>query len=203
MSRDSLSQRLRKSESSGIMSTNGIASTFAAHAELDAQDDARQSTPERNLRGAVMFHLRFILGLFHFISLFGSLTTAGCLLLVCILIHCTVSTHVNEGACYALWASRCDLRDPGWGDPGFPRRWSCLLFLHLLRALAVMFWTRVCFLQDRIHRHTSCCNLTRAHMSITTVFLCCFFCWFAGPLFVVLFFVPGWSPSHMDYLDCV
>ena len=51
------------------MSTNGIASTHAAHTELDAQDDARQSTPKRNLRGAVTFHFRFTLGLFHFISL--------------------------------------------------------------------------------------------------------------------------------------
>ena len=48
------------------MSTNRIASTYAAYAELDAQDDARQSTP--NLRGAVMFYLRFTLGLFYFIS---------------------------------------------------------------------------------------------------------------------------------------
>ena len=110
-------------------------STHADHVELDAQDDARQSTPERNLRGAVTFHLRFTLGPFSLHFLFGSLTTAGCLLLVCILIHCTVSTHVSEGACHALWASRCDLRDPGWGDPGFPHRWFCSLFCTFIAIL--------------------------------------------------------------------
>ena len=46
--------------------------------------------------------------------------TAGCLLLVCILIHCTVQ-HVNEGACYAPRASRCDLRILAGGS-WFPRR---------------------------------------------------------------------------------
>ena len=48
---------------------------------------------------------------------------------------------------------------------------SCLLFLHLLRDLALMVWDRVCFLQHRIHRHTSC-NLT-GPICYTTVFLCC------------------------------
>ena len=34
---------------------------------------------------------------------------------------------------YALTATRCDLRDPGWGDPGFPQR--VLLLPHLQRAI--------------------------------------------------------------------
>ena len=37
-------------------------------------------------------------------------------------------------------------------------------FCTFFALLQVMFWDRVCFLQDRIHRHTSCCNLTRAHI---------------------------------------
>ena len=60
-----------------------------------------------------------------------------------------------------------------------------------------MFWDRVFFLQERIHRHTSC-NLTRAQMSITTVFLLVvvLFCWWAFGWFSFLPFVvspPLWT----------
>ena len=44
-----------------------------------------------------------------------------------------LSTHVNEGACYALWASGI------LAGAGFPRRCFALVVLHLHRDLAVMF----------------------------------------------------------------
>ena len=107
------------------------------------EDDDRRSAPERTLRGAGAFHLRFTLvHVSHHVSFhfFGRYTTAGCLLLVFhpefIGLHRAIS--LDEGACCALWASRCDFWDPGWGDPGFPQR--DVLLLHLLRAsVTVMF----------------------------------------------------------------
>ena len=115
---------------------NGIASTYAAHTELDAQDDARQSTSERNLRGADMFHLRFTLGLFHtlFIIWFayhGRVPAAG--------------LHPNSLRCFNSREWRCllcpvgfSLWSPGsWlGGSWVSATLTCLVFLHLLRALA-------------------------------------------------------------------
>ena len=61
---------------------------------------------------------------FCFASSFALHTTAGCLLLVQCLFHVRMIQWLSWdwGACCALWTSRCNLRDPGWGDPGFPQR---------------------------------------------------------------------------------
>ena len=63
--------------------------------------------------------------------------------------YCTARSHWDEGACYALWASRCDLRDPGWGDPGFSQR-DVLFFVSSPGSCKVMCWVCVCFTQGLI-----------------------------------------------------
>ena len=48
---------------------------------------------------------------------------------------------------HAPWASQCDLRDPGWGDPGFRHCWSACVCTFT----AILLWCLVglcCFLQD-------------------------------------------------------
>ena len=88
-------------------------------------------------------------------------------------------SHWDEGACCALWASRCDFRDPGWRDPGFPQRE--VLFLRLLRAnLTVFVFVLACFTRwpVLISAH-KCVNLHRvllSNMTMFSCFLCCVFC---------------------------
>ena len=71
----------------------------------DLHDD-RQSTHERTLRGGrfvTSFLTRYVSLSFHPpFSLARQSTWSICI-----------------GACHACTASQCDLRDPGWGDPGF------------------------------------------------------------------------------------
>ena len=163
------------------------------------------------------FHLRFTVVLFH------TFCFAYC---VCIAYHgrvpaagsMTPSSSVcflswDWGACYALWASRCDLRDVGWGDPEFPQRDED--FLHPSRAPCICDFSvfGVASIHARLNRqHISCCNSHRADLSAAMMW---FFCFLFGALFcfclvwafcgfclvVLLCFV--WSPSHRDNLDCV
>ena len=93
---------------------------------------------------------------------------------------------MNKGACYALWASRCDLRDPRWGNPGFPAMLVLFVFLHLLRDLAVMFRNRLFFARS-IHRHTSCCNLIELICPYDGVSLLAFVLFCGAVCFLVLF----------------
>ena len=129
---------------------------------------------------------------------------------------CMSRSHWDEGACCALWASRCDFRDPGWGDPGFSQRE--VLFLHLPRAnlWLCLFWFLLALLDGpRSFQHISCCvNLHRAllsNMTMFSCFLCCGFCcwffllfWFWVLWWFFLFFGVGLPGIvHGQTLDCV
>ena len=148
-------------------------------------------------RGALS-HLRLTFFVFHLVF-FGLLPTAGCLPLGCILIR--ARPYYALEVTYALWASLCDLRDPGWGDPGFWHCWSFVVF-YVHRDLAVWSdWMFLCFLQDPIHILLSLAHklpCLRYCTSITTgcfrcfcfvfVCFCLVFCFFVWLFFWVVFF---------------
>ena len=95
---------------------------------------------------------------------------------------------------YARWASQCDLRDPGWGDPGFRHCWSAfgsctstaILLCCLVVCLCAFCKIQFIFL---IHRHISCLSCFRARPSRRGD-LGGWFC-FVWVFFVFLFLVVG------------
>ena len=134
-----------------------------------------------------------------FLLFFGSLPTAGCLPLGCIPIHCT--SVICGWRCCFLVASRCDLRDPGWGDPGFRHCRSVVLFCTFA---VILRWCLVgCVIAfgkiSLIHRHISChlwqsTSIERGASCFLLFWLVLFgfFCLFSVVLFAGLF--PRWSP---------
>ena len=134
--------------------------------------------------------------------LFGSLTTAGCLPLVCILIHCTVFNAFEGALCPVGFT----VRSPGSWLGG---SWvSALLIVGCLCTfIAILLWCLVvvvCFLQDLIHFLNSSAHklpcLLRARPSrwwgLSLVLLV------LGVFFGLVFFFPGDHPM-LDMLDCV
>ena len=108
-------------------------------------------------------------------------------------------------------ATRCDLRDPGWGDPGFPQRGLLLPHLdgHLCR-FAVFVWFFRWPAQIIAHKMLS--NSSRApHCPTALVFgcvvfcfvcFCCFVCGLCFWCFLVSSFcgLPVQLDSSMDYV---
>ena len=96
---------------------------------------------------------------------------------------------------YALWASRCDLRDPGWGDPGFPHCWLLFVFAPSTWSCFDVWWLSLAWLQDPIHFLISSAHklpcMFRARPSRRWVL--CLFVGFGCLLFVLCFllFVLG------------
>ena len=118
---------------------------------------------------------------------------------------CIAQSHWDEGACCALWASRCDFRDPGWGDPGFPQR--DVLFLHLPRAPCDCdVFVFVCFTPLRKAQFFStqaAFNLHRAILSNMTLFSCSLCCVFCFLLFVFVCGVRGCLFVCFSVLCCL
>ena len=117
-------------------------------------DDDRQRTRERTLRG-VRCCCYFILTLYVSLPFHVSFTTSFFTLLgisrrsICI------------GAYHACTASWCDLRDPGWGDPGFRH---CDLFAWHPSVILLMLALSCCFKDDLLRTgHISCLVATFQH----------------------------------------
>ena len=114
--------------------------------------DDRQSTYERTLRGGrtlllsfslCMSHSRFTVVSHSFFHTPGISMRSMCI-----------------GACHACTASLCDLRDPGWGDPGFRHR---DFFAWHPKVHPVTLWPcPFVFTMDDLLRtgHTSCLVIT-------------------------------------------
>ena len=90
--------------------------------------------------------------------------------------------------CYARKAAHCDLRDPGWGDPGFLQD-ALLLLSHLVAILFLLFAFVFLFRSDgRCDAwHIRCCreHFLRAN---SYSFMACFFRLFFGCCFLVFVF---------------
>ena len=180
----------------------------------------RRSTHERTLRGVHSFHsfhLRFTVVLFH---PFFSLNLC---------LHCIP----RQGACcwsidslmlrmvaiLGLWcllcpvASRCDLQDPGWGDPGFPQRAVCFFAPFPTPCRGDVSVLGVVSIHARLNRqHISCWNSHRAVWSSAIMLFFLFGCLvlfllflgsFVVPVCFSLFFCFLVIASHFGYLDCV
>ena len=122
------------------------------------------------------------------------------------------------GACYAGTASWCDLRDPGWGDPGFRH---CDFFAWHLSVILLMFGFLLLLqgwpAQDWAHKlpghYVSALHLYISFHFVMFCFVCCFVLCF-GFVFCVLFvclcflfvfwslfFFPSveWYPNSMHH----
>ena len=120
-------------------------------------------------------------------------------------------------------AAHCDLRDPGWGDPGFPQCALLLLsppvaILILLFGLVVLFridgrcsaWhTRCCrdqFLRANSYSFMACFFRLLFFvffcwfLCLVFVFVCLFFLWFLVPLVVLCSAHEAWECS-LDYVQ--
>ena len=65
------------------------------------------------------------------------------------------------GACHACTASLCDLRDPGWGDPGFRHRDFLFAWHPMVHPVMLMVFLFVFTMDDLLRTgHTSCLVIT-------------------------------------------
>ena len=107
------------------------------------------------------------------------------------------------GACHAGTASWCDLRDPGWGDPGFRHHDLFWFLLGTSRSSCLVLALCCCFKDDPLRTgHTSCLVITShcrhwiLHSNCDVLFLCLGFGFFLVCLFLlfgVCVFVFGLS----------
>ena len=180
-------------------------------------DDDRRSTFERTLRGTGAVYFRFTLvHVSHHVSISivwtGTPRQGAC----CWCSHpfnslaCIARSRWDEGACCALWASRCDFRDPGWGDPGFRNVMCCFCTFPGPICDCVCFGSCLFYLMARAHFSTQAAVLIciEHYCPHDDVFLFSLLCLFAvcGCFFGCVFcggfsWFLGWVALHRTWTD--